>query len=290
VTSPTIQSNLRRVSTILLLVHALKHYYWVVNPQPRSGVLPKGLGEFSAASFAPSRDFVRCDFGGRWDILRDRNYFVWIPRWPQSKTYCISVMDIKRVSTAFWEIVTVSLTTHWPPISLKYWRFCSARVVRAFASSYLFCFCSKSAFAFFKRALNNTSHPDGPRPSKSDILSLRAFILLFLKQLVTRTGTILEDELQAVLGYLITVHEVRLVTLVHLLVFRREMPGRSDVAGSKYGANCISSRRVALQRTHNVSAATQQTLLLVVVFPSVSYIIFADSTRALYRRPLPFLN
>uniref|UniRef100_H2YT40 BEACH domain-containing protein n=1 Tax=Ciona savignyi TaxID=51511 RepID=H2YT40_CIOSA len=45
VSSPTIQTNLRRVSTVLLLIHALKHYYWVENPQPRSGVLPKGLAK-----------------------------------------------------------------------------------------------------------------------------------------------------------------------------------------------------------------------------------------------------
>ena len=50
--------------------------------------------------------------------------------------------------------------------------------------------------------------PDGPRPSSDEILSLRAFILLFLKQLVTRSGTILEDELQSMLGYLLTMHEV----------------------------------------------------------------------------------
>nr|CAB3264214.1 neurobeachin [Phallusia mammillata] len=103
VTSPTIQTNVRRVSTLLLLIHALKHYYWVVNPEPRSGIIPKGL--------------------------------------------------------------------------------------------------------------------DGPRPSTADLLSLRAFILLFLKQLVTRTGNILEDELQAVLGYLLTVHEdENVIDVLQLLV------------------------------------------------------------------------
>lgn len=28
-------------------MHTLKYYYWVVNPQDRSGVLPKGLGKGS---------------------------------------------------------------------------------------------------------------------------------------------------------------------------------------------------------------------------------------------------
>uniref|UniRef100_H2YT42 BEACH-type PH domain-containing protein n=1 Tax=Ciona savignyi TaxID=51511 RepID=H2YT42_CIOSA len=104
VSSPTIQTNLRRVSTVLLLIHALKHYYWVENPQPRSGVLPKGL--------------------------------------------------------------------------------------------------------------------DGPRPAKDEILSIRAFILLFLKQLVTRTGGILEDELQSILGYLLTMARVdeNILDVLQLLV------------------------------------------------------------------------
>ncbi|XP_078481604.1 neurobeachin isoform X1 [Ciona intestinalis] len=103
VSSPTIQTNLRRVSTVLLLIHALKHYYWVENPLPRSGVIPKGL--------------------------------------------------------------------------------------------------------------------DGPRPSKDEILSLRAFILLFLKQLVSRTGSILEDELQSILGYLLTMHEdENILDVLQLLV------------------------------------------------------------------------
>uniref|UniRef100_F6X056 Uncharacterized protein n=1 Tax=Ciona intestinalis TaxID=7719 RepID=F6X056_CIOIN len=103
VSSPTIQTNLRRVSTVLLLIHALKHYYWVENPLPRSGVVPKGL--------------------------------------------------------------------------------------------------------------------DGPRPSKDEILSLRAFILLFLKQLVSRTGSILEDELQSILGYLLTMHEdENILDVLQLLV------------------------------------------------------------------------
>ncbi|XP_067949217.1 lipopolysaccharide-responsive and beige-like anchor protein [Watersipora subatra] len=33
---------LRRVSTILQLMHSIKHYYWVVNPEPLSGIKPKG--------------------------------------------------------------------------------------------------------------------------------------------------------------------------------------------------------------------------------------------------------
>lgn len=41
----TIYNTIRRVSTVLQVMHTLKYYYWVVNPQDRSGVLTKGLGE-----------------------------------------------------------------------------------------------------------------------------------------------------------------------------------------------------------------------------------------------------
>ncbi|XP_038055558.1 neurobeachin-like isoform X2 [Patiria miniata] len=39
----TIYTNIRRVSTVLQLMHTLKYYYWVVNPEDRSGIGPKGL-------------------------------------------------------------------------------------------------------------------------------------------------------------------------------------------------------------------------------------------------------
>ncbi|XP_050298842.1 neurobeachin isoform X6 [Anthonomus grandis grandis] len=48
---------------------------------------------------------------------------------------------------------------------------------------------------------------DGPRPAQKDILAIRAYILLFLKQLIMIGNGIKEDELQSVLNYLTTVHE-----------------------------------------------------------------------------------
>lgn len=44
ISTVTIYNTIRRVSTVLQVMHTLKYYYWVVNPQDRSGVLPKGLG------------------------------------------------------------------------------------------------------------------------------------------------------------------------------------------------------------------------------------------------------
>lgn len=45
ISTVTIYNTVRRVGTVLQVMHTLKYYYWVINPQDRSGVVPKGLGE-----------------------------------------------------------------------------------------------------------------------------------------------------------------------------------------------------------------------------------------------------
>ncbi len=40
-----IYNNIRRVSSVLQTMHTLKYYYWVCNPQDRSGIIPKGVGK-----------------------------------------------------------------------------------------------------------------------------------------------------------------------------------------------------------------------------------------------------
>ncbi|XP_054442524.1 neurobeachin isoform X3 [Pteronotus mesoamericanus] len=87
----TIYTTIRRVGTVLQLMHTLKYYYWVINPADSSGIAPQGL--------------------------------------------------------------------------------------------------------------------DGPRPSQKEIISLRAFMLLFLKQLILKDRGVKEDELQSILNYLLTMHE-----------------------------------------------------------------------------------
>ncbi|KAL2304773.1 hypothetical protein Nmel_006728, partial [Mimus melanotis] len=106
-----IYGAIRRVGTVLLVMHTLKYYYWVVNPQDRSGITPKGI--------------------------------------------------------------------------------------------------------------------DGPRPTQKEILSLRAFLLMFIKQLVMKDYGIKEDELQAILNYLLTIHEDdNLMDVLQLLVaLMSEHPG-----------------------------------------------------------------
>ena len=51
---------------------------------------------------------------------------------------------------------------------------------------------------------------DGPRPPQKDILAIRAYILLFLKQLIMIGNGVKDDELQSILNYLTTMHEVNI--------------------------------------------------------------------------------
>uniref|UniRef100_A0A8C4X293 Neurobeachin n=1 Tax=Eptatretus burgeri TaxID=7764 RepID=A0A8C4X293_EPTBU len=48
---------------------------------------------------------------------------------------------------------------------------------------------------------------DGPRPNQKEVVSLRAFMLLFLKQLILKDRGVKEDELQSILNCLLTMHE-----------------------------------------------------------------------------------
>ncbi|KAJ8932339.1 hypothetical protein NQ314_014703 [Rhamnusium bicolor] len=48
---------------------------------------------------------------------------------------------------------------------------------------------------------------DGPRPPQKDILAIRSYILLFLKQLIMIGNGVKDDELQSILNYLTTIHE-----------------------------------------------------------------------------------
>uniref|UniRef100_A0A6Q2XFZ4 LPS-responsive vesicle trafficking, beach and anchor containing n=1 Tax=Esox lucius TaxID=8010 RepID=A0A6Q2XFZ4_ESOLU len=111
ISTVTIYNAIRRVGTVLQVMHTLKYYYWVVNPQDRSGVTPKGL--------------------------------------------------------------------------------------------------------------------DGPRPNQKEINSLRAFLLLFVKQLIMKDYGVKEDELQSILNYLLTMHEDdNLMDVLQLLVaLMSEHPG-----------------------------------------------------------------
>ncbi|XP_076003760.1 lipopolysaccharide-responsive and beige-like anchor protein isoform X3 [Genypterus blacodes] len=111
ISTVTIYNAIRRVGTVLQVMHTLKYYYWVSSPQDRSGVVPKGL--------------------------------------------------------------------------------------------------------------------DGPRPNQKEIHSLRAFLLLFVKQLIMKDQGVKEDELQSILNYLLTMHEDdNIMDVLQLLVaVMSEHPG-----------------------------------------------------------------
>ncbi|KAJ8383202.1 hypothetical protein SKAU_G00039800 [Synaphobranchus kaupii] len=111
ISTATIYNTIRRVGTVLQVMHTLKYFYWVVNPQDRSGVTAKGH--------------------------------------------------------------------------------------------------------------------DGQRPNQKELLSLRAFLLLFVKQLIMKDHGVKEDELQSILNYLLTMHEDdNLIDVLQLLVaLMSEQPG-----------------------------------------------------------------
>ncbi|XP_056418795.1 lipopolysaccharide-responsive and beige-like anchor protein isoform X2 [Hyla sarda] len=103
ISTVNIYNAIRRIGTVLLVMHTLKYYYWIVNPQDRSGIIPKGL--------------------------------------------------------------------------------------------------------------------DGPRPNQKEILALRAFLLIFIKQLVMKDYGVKDDELQAIVNFLLTIHEDdNLMDVLQLLV------------------------------------------------------------------------
>lgn len=47
----TIYSTIRRVGTVLQIMHMLKYYYWAANPAEGSCITPKGLGESKLFEF-----------------------------------------------------------------------------------------------------------------------------------------------------------------------------------------------------------------------------------------------
>jgi hypothetical protein len=51
------------------------------------------------------------------------------------------------------------------------------------------------------------------RPNRNTIMQLRAYMLLYIKELVTKENGVQQDELQALLNYLHTVHEVCFLSL-----------------------------------------------------------------------------
>lgn len=62
---------------------------------------------------------------------------------------------------------------------------------------------------------------DGPRPAQKDILAIRAYILLFLKQLIMVGNGVKDDELQSILNYLTTIHEVSNIAIITIIIFSK---------------------------------------------------------------------
>ncbi|KAL3266811.1 hypothetical protein HHI36_010965 [Cryptolaemus montrouzieri] len=83
---------------------------------------------------------------------------------------------------------------------------------------------------------------DGPRPAQKDILAIRAYILLFLKQLIMVGNGVKDDELQSILNYLTTMHEDENLhdVLQMLISLMSEHPSSMVPAFDvKFGVRCI---------------------------------------------------
>ncbi|KAL3273329.1 hypothetical protein HHI36_014778 [Cryptolaemus montrouzieri] len=83
---------------------------------------------------------------------------------------------------------------------------------------------------------------DGPRPAQKDILAIRAYILLFLKQLIMVGYGVKDDELQSILNYLTTMHEDENLhdVLQMLISLMSEHPSSMVPAFDvKFGVRCI---------------------------------------------------
>lgn len=78
-----------------------------------------------------------------------------------------------------------------------------------FVFRYQWCCCCSLSFISlnFSSLIFLFSVADGPRPAQKDILAIRAYILLFLKQLIMIGNGVKDDELQSILNYLTTIHE-----------------------------------------------------------------------------------
>jgi len=54
-----IYNSIRRVSSVIQMMHTLMFYYWVTNPMNRSGITPKGVGMYAAGSRSKERQIER---------------------------------------------------------------------------------------------------------------------------------------------------------------------------------------------------------------------------------------
>uniref|UniRef100_A0A3P8NJG2 Neurobeachin n=1 Tax=Astatotilapia calliptera TaxID=8154 RepID=A0A3P8NJG2_ASTCA len=102
---------------------------------------------------------------------------------------------------------------------------------------------------------------DGPRPSQKEIISLRAFMLLFLKQLILKDRGVKEDELQSILNYLLTMHEDENIhdVLQLLVALMSEHPASMIPAFDQ--RNGIR-RKVEIMHTHSLFTLLGERLMM----------------------------
>uniref|UniRef100_A0A8C6LPS8 Neurobeachin n=1 Tax=Nothobranchius furzeri TaxID=105023 RepID=A0A8C6LPS8_NOTFU len=102
---------------------------------------------------------------------------------------------------------------------------------------------------------------DGPRPTQKEVISLRAFMLLFLKQLILKDRGVKEDELQSILNYLLTMHEDENIhdVLQLLVALMSEHPASMIPAFDQ--RNGIR-RKVEIMHTHSLFTLLGERLMM----------------------------
>ncbi|CAJ0926621.1 unnamed protein product, partial [Ranitomeya imitator] len=166
ISTVNIYNAVRRIGTVLLVMHTLKYFYWIVNPQDRSGIVPKGSGT-------------------------------------------VTLSDAAAIPTTI-RIAAASLFGRWRAVTQTALQRPTMPVTRVYIGQ-----SRRSA----EHSAGGQTAVDGPRPSQKEVLTLRAFLLIFIKQLVMKDYGVKEDELQAILNYLLTIHEDdNLMDVLQLLV------------------------------------------------------------------------
>lgn len=162
ISTVTIYNAIRRVGTVLQIMHTLKYYYWVINPQDRSGVIPKGLGEGAHKIQKYTVYITQCSNG---TLL--------VYAGPIPLLALLSNMYISfrfHMHTEIWRHTCKPHCTNTHKLSLQV-----HKVINQVGT--LFSFTTCFILLMFS---------DGPRPNHKEILSLRAFLLLFVKQLIMK--------------------------------------------------------------------------------------------------------
>ncbi|MGH0176747.1 UNVERIFIED_CONTAM: hypothetical protein FKN15_073478 [Acipenser sinensis] len=245
ISTVTIYNAVRRVGTVLQVMHTLKYFYWVVNPLDRSGVTPKGLDgprpnqkeTHSLRAFLLL--FVKQLIMKSSKVHVTRavlELFLGFARYLSNLQN--GVLLLKQLCDHI--LFNPAIWIHAPAkVQLQLYTYLSTEFISTVTiynavrrvGTVLQVMHTLKYFYWVVNPLDRSGVTpkglDGPRPNQKETHSLRAFLLLFVKQLIMKDYGVKEDELQSILNYLLTIHEDgNLMDVLQLLVaLMSEHPG-----------------------------------------------------------------